>query len=71
MLRFRATRAGGGPSISSAVAGNIGTDLMIKVLRLSDTLETAAMEGIDPGSDGMPDAAVTGVDDARRVHGLI
>ncbi|HEY9495056.1 MAG TPA: hypothetical protein VIR15_09405 [Intrasporangium sp.] len=37
---------------------------MIKVLRLSDTLETAAMEGIDPGSDGLPDAAVSGVDDA-------
>lgn len=53
-------------------SGNIGTDLMIKVLRLSRTLEMAAMVGIDPGSDGLARAARLGVPiTADGVDGLI
>ncbi|CAM3110769.1 acetaldehyde dehydrogenase (acetylating) [Prescottella defluvii] len=53
-------------------SGNIGTDLMIKVLNHSDHLEMGAMVGIDPASDGLARAASMGVPiTAEGVEGLV
>lgn len=53
-------------------SGNIGTDLMIKIRRLSGELELAAMVGIDPASDGLARAARMGTaTTARGAAGLI
>ena len=53
-------------------SGNIGTDLMIKIMRLSDTLEMAAFVGIDPESDGLKRAERLGVPvTAEGLDGLV
>ena len=58
-------------------SGNIGTDLMIKVLRTSKTLEVGALVGIDPASDGLARGRrlgvpilTGGIDDLMRWPGV-
>ena len=53
-------------------SGNIGTDLMIKIMRHSDVLEMAAFVGIDPESDGLKRAERLGVAaTAEGIDGLV
>ena len=52
-------------------SGNIGTDLMIKIMRHSEVLEMGAFVGIDPESDGLKRAERLGVAiTAEGIEGL-
>ena len=53
-------------------SGNIGTDLMIKIMRISKELEMSAFVGIDPQSDGLRRAEKMGVaTTAEGIDGLV
>lgn len=53
-------------------SGNIGTDLMIKIMRNAKYVEMGAMVGVDPNSDGLARAARFGFETtAESVEGLL
>ncbi len=53
-------------------SGNIGTDLMIKIMRTSDSIEMGCFVGIDPKSDGLARAERMGVQiSAEGIDGLM
>ena len=49
-------------------SGNIGTDLMLKILRISNSLKLVAMAGIDEASEGLACARAMRV--AATAHGI-
>ena len=69
--RLEASDTTGKVKIAIIGSGNIGTDLMIKVMRTSQVLEMGALTGIDPRSDGLARARTLGVATSHEgVEGL-
>ncbi|NNE96059.1 MAG: acetaldehyde dehydrogenase (acetylating) [Acidimicrobiales bacterium] len=61
-----------GRGVAIIGSGNIGTDLMIKVMRNAEHLRMVAMVGIDPNSDGLQRAERMGVaTTAEGIDGLL
>src|SRR3546814_13959538 len=71
-IEMMATIPNGKTKVAIIGSGNIGTDLMMKVMRLSEVLEMGALVGIDPESDGLKRAERLGVPiTAEGLDGLI
>lgn len=61
-----------GIGVAIVGSGNIGTDLMFKVMRLSERLTVRAMVGIDASSDGLARASRLGIPiTAEGMDGLV
>ncbi|CAO5192030.1 acetaldehyde dehydrogenase (acetylating) MhpF [Frankia sp. AiPs1] len=66
------TQPSGRTGVAIIGSGNIGTDLMVKILRGDTNLRVVAMVGIDPNSDGLARARRFGIaTTADGVEGLI
>lgn len=53
-------------------SGNIGTDLMMKILKADGHLDLVLVAGIDPASDGLKRAKEAGIaTTAKGIHGII
>jgi len=52
-------------------SGNIGSDLMFKIMRRSTNVEVKYMIGVDPASDGLARAARLGITSAEGVDWLL
>src|SRR5690606_24282169 len=66
------TPASGKTRVAIIGPGNIGTDLMIKIMRLSQVLEVGALVGVDPESDGLKRARRLGVPTTHEgIEGLV
>jgi acetaldehyde dehydrogenase len=65
------TKRGRKTRVAILGSGNIGTDLMIKIERLSDVLQMASMVGIDESSPGLAKARALGIaTTANGIEGL-